>query len=306
MPMRATRRAPVRLGLLASFVAAANGFGPRTRPQNPTNLTVYALRPVHLIGLEDKDSADVAGDIFFWIKDRILHPMHCRRDPSWNQCGTSGILETGNQVYAEFVVEYDSQRMGSYQSCNPDPADPTGATWDCNCHGHGASSCSGIGSANITNFASPSGQFPGDTFSPLLAKVLDPGLWVSTVKQGECGPGSQCQWRVAAKGRMVNASCLNANLVSAVGKAAGGAVEKCEGAVGAPLLEVARARTCDFLNATRTNLSDCCIEAFFKGISAMTRAALMLPFQRSFETADPAAGGCPSVWTGPPALPGRL
>ena len=174
--------------------------------------------------------------------------------------------------------------MGSYQSCNPDPADPTGATWDCNCHGHGASSCSGIGSANITNFASPSGQFPGDTFSPLLAKVLDPGLWVSTVKQGECGPGSQCQWRVAAKGRMVNASCLNANLVSAVGKAAGGAVEKCEGAVGAPLLEVARARTCDFLNATRTNLSDCCIEAFFKGISAMTRAALMLPFHVSFDS----------------------
>ena len=45
------------------------------RPPNAANRTVYAIRPKHLIGIENRDSADAAGDIFFWIKDRILHPM---------------------------------------------------------------------------------------------------------------------------------------------------------------------------------------------------------------------------------------
>ena len=62
---------------------------------------MFAIRPIKLSTLDDKDSADAAGDIFFWIKDRILHPMRCRRQPDWNQCNTSGILETNDQVYAK-------------------------------------------------------------------------------------------------------------------------------------------------------------------------------------------------------------
>ena len=65
-------------------------------PPHAAVLTVVALRPAYLPGLSDKDSADVAGDIFFWMKDRILRPMHCRRSPSWGLCASGSLLLTDN------------------------------------------------------------------------------------------------------------------------------------------------------------------------------------------------------------------
>jgi hypothetical protein len=262
------------------------------RPPNAANRTVFAIRPINLIGLENKDSADPAGDIFFWVKDRILHPMRCRRTPSWYQCNTSGILETSNQVYAQFTVEYDTQAVGRYSNCNPDPRDPSGATWHCSCHhSHGSENvtCGGIGLEEIATAVPSSGQFPGDTFSPLLAKTLAPGIWLSTQSNGECGnPATKgvCNWRVAERGKMVHADCLNANLAKAVAAASGGAVAKCE----APPLP-----KCDWLNASATNMSDCCVEAFFTGITAMGRDKLLAPFLAAFASTDPSRGGCASV-----------
>jgi hypothetical protein len=60
---------------------------------------------------------------------------------------------------------------------------------------------------------------------------------------------------------MVPADCLNGRLVDAVVAGSGGAVAACGAAPG-----------CDFLNATMTNLSDCCTAGFFKGIAALGRA----------------------------------
>ena len=292
----------LRVALLALFCAAASATTGESapaaapgatallalaapRPPNPANRTVYAIRPVKLIGLENKNSADPAGDIFFCantggphhslisrdvservlrftgVKDRILHPMRCRRDPGWFQCATSGILETSNQVYAEFTVEYDTQAVGRYSNCNPDPKDPSGATWHCSCHhSHGSKNvtCGGVGLEEIATAVPASGQFPGDTFSPLLAKTLAPGIWLSTQSNGECGNaathGTACSWRVAERGKMVHAACLNDNLAKAVAAASGGAVGKCE---------VSPLPRCDWLNASATNMTDCCVEAFF-------------------------------------------
>ena len=42
-----------------------------------------------VVDITDKDSADAAGDAFFWIKDHVLKPMHCRVDPTWHQCNES-------------------------------------------------------------------------------------------------------------------------------------------------------------------------------------------------------------------------
>jgi hypothetical protein len=71
-------------------------LGASPMPPNPTTIDVVALRPVYLPGISDKDTADIAGDIFFWLKDRILHPMHCRRSPSWNQCSSGPLLYNDN------------------------------------------------------------------------------------------------------------------------------------------------------------------------------------------------------------------
>ena len=82
-------------------------------------------------------------------------------------------------------------------------------------------------------------------------------------------------------GKLVAADCLNRHLITAIAKESGGAVAKCG--------------ACDFVNATKNHLTDCCIEALFNGIAAMDRAALLLPFELAFASANPAAGGCAPV-----------
>ena len=47
------------LGLVLTGTAA-------TLQSNAANVTIYALRPLNLVDITDKDSADAPGDIFFW------------------------------------------------------------------------------------------------------------------------------------------------------------------------------------------------------------------------------------------------
>jgi hypothetical protein len=54
------------------------------RPANPRSILVYGLRPYNLTAdLSDKDTADAAGDVFFFLGDRLLIPTACRNDPHW-------------------------------------------------------------------------------------------------------------------------------------------------------------------------------------------------------------------------------
>jgi len=251
-------------------------------PSNPANITVYAIRPLGLIGLDNKDSADVAGDVFFWIKDRILLPMRCRVKPNL-LCNTTGLL-LDNQVYAKFTVEYDSTKLGTYASCNPNPSDPTGKTWECNCHSQNQSACGGIGVEDLSHYTHSGGQFPGDIYTPLLANKVKPGNWYSTESTGECGnpkANGACDWRVVNTSKIVNATCLNTNLVEAVVDSAGNALDKCG--------------TCHFVNATLTSLDDCCIKGFFAGVAAMERDELLAPFEAAFSSTLPIAGGCAAI-----------
>ena len=59
-------------------------------------MVLYDHASVRYTGISDKDTADIGGDIFFWLKDRILHPMHCRRNPTWGQCASAPLLYEDN------------------------------------------------------------------------------------------------------------------------------------------------------------------------------------------------------------------
>ena len=55
---------------------------PRTaqRPNNPTPVTVYGLRPYNLSAdLSDKDTADAAGDVFFYLGGAKASRSTCPR-----------------------------------------------------------------------------------------------------------------------------------------------------------------------------------------------------------------------------------
>lgn len=236
--------------------------------------------------------------IYFWIKDHIVKPMHCRADPTWHQCSETGTIDH-DMVYQTFTVEYDQTAVGPYASCNPDEnaTDPGTAPWICHCW-NPLGGCVGFGEEQIDHFHHHT-QFPGDP-GPYLAAKLAPGVWVSTTHDTECGGARAnaslpCTWG-KFPGKIVNASCANGNLVAVASAAAGGAVEACEKAQGSK---------CDFLHAAQTNLSNCCINALIAGVNATDRQALLTPFVQSFISDDPAEGGCKPLKPAPSRLPRR-
>ena len=266
------------------------------RPSNPTNVTVYAIRPLALVDITDKDSADAAGDLFFWIKDHVIKPMHCRVEPTWHLCNDTKTIDH-DMVYQTFTVEYDSSAVEPYASCNPDEnaTDPS-AHWICSCHGFKHDACKGFGEEEITHQGHHQ-QFPGDP-TPLMSQKLSPGKWFSTIHNTECGspradPTLPCTWK-KYPGKIVTADCLEANIVSVVTAAAGGAVQACEQAQGS---------VCNYTHASATNLSDCCINAFVGGVNATSRENLVAPFEQAFTSADPTKGGCAVVPPPTRALP---
>lgn len=57
-------------------------------------------------------SSDAAGDIFFYVGDRLLTPMACREDPNWIMCKNAQVLDR-DSVYTKTIVEAD----GSFGGC---------------------------------------------------------------------------------------------------------------------------------------------------------------------------------------------
>ena len=274
----------LQLALALAGVAAA-----QKTPPNATTVKVVALRPAYLPGISDKDTADVAGDIFFWLKDRILHPMHCRRDPSWGQCNSAPLLYEDN-VYTWSEVAA-TLPWGHYASCNPVPSDPSGKTWSCNGHGggHGGPNLN-MGRAQISRFAH--GQFPGDIYAPAMAQLLGnetSGFWYSNLHEGDCDnpQATACRWKLVKTVVSKNATCVNNMIVKAV---------------------LARPNPC-WANCTASEMhnqtSDCWIDCFLRTIMGMTTDEVTAPFSTAFDSEDPAKGGCPTV-PEPPAPPPAL
>ena len=278
---------PVLLLLQAVLATGAPNAPPR--PANAQNMTLYALRPLDLVDITDKDSADAAGDIFFWLKDHIIKPMHCRATQQrWSPCSEASTIDV-NMVYQRFVVEYDRTAVGPYLRCNPDHADPTGKTWDCSCPA--GTTCPSFGIENISTGSHLHGQFPGDP-TPAMTRKFAPGVWVSTTHDTECGnPAASaalpCTW-LQHRGKIVNASCVNRAVLAAPLAAAASSVAACEQAA---------ARPCDFLNAVQTNLTDCCINALVAGVNATARQDMVKPFLAAFD------GGCPEIPPVPEGMP---
>eukprot|EP01051_Picozoa_sp_SAG22_P022555 SAG22_NODE_5445_length_1013_cov_0.834792_2_plen_122_part_01 len=110
------------LGAAAAAVAAllphaqpTSGQGPEPPDASESVVAVVALRPAYLPGIRDKDTADIGGNIFFWLKDRILHPMHCRRNPSWGQCASGPLLYADN-VFGRRISFWQAAVVSLYRS----------------------------------------------------------------------------------------------------------------------------------------------------------------------------------------------
>lgn len=121
-----------------------------------------------------------------------------------------------------------------------------------------------------------------------LGTILN-GTWYSTRKAGQCKAGQQigkdCWWREIEQTRMVNATCVNDNMVRAV---------------------QLRQPSC-FKDCPRPNdqNSDCWVQCLFETIVGNAtkspplpptpKAVIVRAFEQSFESDSPAKGGCADV-----------
>lgn len=118
------------------------------------------------------------------------------------------------------------------------------------------------------------------------------GTWYSTEAPGECEAGQvvgkDCAWRLVKQTRNINATCVNNNVVNVI---------------------TSRNESCfDGCGPDKHNRqSTCWIECLFDIISGtgqsnppMTAEEIVSPFKKSFQSNDPADGGCPEVPPCPP------
>ena len=187
----------------------------RARPRSPVELAVYGLRPANLsTTLENRNTGDAAGDLFFFLTDRFVAPYACRvTNGSWWACGEQRTL-AHDSVYTKTVLEVEgawpnataegrcSSNPGHacYSPCNP--TDANGSRFSCGCarvpspppsygqhhHHRGGAPCDVVGRAAIEfryvgcadGCHAPSDQWKAD-----LSKVLG-GSWYSTTAEGDC------------------------------------------------------------------------------------------------------------------------
>eukprot|EP01052_Picozoa_sp_SAG31_P018062 SAG31_NODE_1263_length_9072_cov_9.389390_3_plen_197_part_00 len=135
-----------------------------------------------------------------------------------------------NNVYASFVIETDG-RYGPYAQCNPTDSNGTFACAPNDCSGC-SRAMSAVGYFNLSDIAwgAPALPAPYAMWKFNANVFLGANMaWFSTPAQGECPPGvrpgctagadaSGCSWRVTKVGKVVNASCLDSNLIAAVEK----------------------------------------------------------------------------------------
>ena len=98
-----------------------------------TNLTLYRLTPTNITGLEDKDTGDAAGDIYFQLYE-LTFPLYCQQNPHDSSCQNSVFDDINNDVYRQSVVEIDSSHYGVYNGCDPQP---NGSSFRCRPYWHG-------------------------------------------------------------------------------------------------------------------------------------------------------------------------
>ena len=92
-------------------------------PGHRENLTVYRVTPYNVSGLDNKNTGDAAGDLFFRLGDELWLRSFCRAHPElhYDRCKGGNWADAGllrNDVYASFTVETDGS-YGPYSQCNP-------------------------------------------------------------------------------------------------------------------------------------------------------------------------------------------
>eukprot|EP00040_Diaphanoeca_grandis_P009532 m.49153 g.49153 ORF g.49153 m.49153 type:complete len:1286 (-) comp20958_c0_seq1:61-3918(-) len=282
-----------------------------TRPNNPRNLSVIGLRPHNLSSsLVNKNTADVAGDLFFWITDRLVAPFACRvSHGKWWGCKEQSTLDH-DSVYTQTVLEvngdwpnqtdlgscFENSTDFSHQCFAPcNPSDQSGSVFHCKCNSFPSSTsseppCDVVGRTFLKQRYAQCADgchYVNDHWKSDMAIHLG-GLWYSTPAQSHCDDSetASCNWRQLEQKKTINATCANDHVMGLVQQRGADCFDKCS-------------------SQDRKNItSDCSVLCFFETVlgnsnsfpnmtgTGVPAADLVTTFNRAFEYDDPSEGGC--------------
>lgn len=315
----------IRFRLLAAAISLSSweSHSLDQHPNNTLQVRVVALRPYNQTDdISDKDTADVAGDVFFYLADRVILPYICARDKHSFLCNGGQVkLVNPTDVYTTQVLEVDGTFGGcpsgdvqcsAYADCNPYVLKNGSLGWWCGCQDFlGAVD---TGPCNVTGLLDVETRYCGRVRDGKCTITADyghsiwnhwksyislqtKGLWYSTPKEGNCAAHGACAWRLVSTLKTINASCANDRLHEAIeGKAASMSHPSCFQRCSQPL--------------NRT--SDCYILCLVQTVigrdpfnltsvqTPMTSDELASPLDKAITFEDPSRGGCPAL---PPYVP---
>lgn len=267
------------------FVAGVSAGAPR-------NLTMVGLRPGFMDPKDagDKDWADAAGDLFFYVGDQVANSVYCKDHPKAMLCSCEITCE--DQVYSKVVFELtqgddslntvvskDRSKNG-YAPCNPSGT-PESYTYKC----VGGDKVR-VGQALVADrYNKPRSDEDKDIWKFKASKLIG-GYWWSVPEGGNCDAANAdpttCTWRHLETVKVVNASCANSKVEEVIkSRAPEGCYEACA-------------------SGSDDDALQCKNECFFAAVfgtdtqPAMSREELLKPFLKAFDNDDPRDGGCPA------------
>tara|TARA_B110001452_G_scaffold51122_1_gene39040 strand:+ start:244 stop:1218 length:975 start_codon:yes stop_codon:yes gene_type:complete len=262
-------------------------------PQYATNLTLYreGAAAVEKLGLVNQDTGDLRGDAYFVLRGLML-PVECRSsDPSAHfDCDNPEQNSTSN-IISQHIVTVDS-RFGPYGSCNADKS----GTYRCTCgSGFKQKPCGApVGNVEVASreerHTVPPGSLDWKFWRVNLAIKIG-GNWYSTHEAGQCSDGREaaCTWRVLSTPRQIVAKCLETRIAEAIQAYNASCFSGCP----------------QPHNASTTCVVDCYYSTLLgptggtgtiSPSDGMPVGLIQAAWDKAFETADPAKGGCPDAY----------
>lgn len=314
------------------FMMPGVSVAPSRRPARALNITVLALLPYNQSGdVTDKNTADLAGDVFYYLADTFFIPYVCAltNNTMWECTGGMSQLLDPTNVYVAKVLEVDGSFGGcssgdatcsAYADCIPGD-ERSGSPWRCfpmNAQPLNVTGKVDVESRYCGGNTRPAGQAPlcqrcADACDGVwchwksLLSLQTGGTWYSTPKEGACErQDSSCAWHVVATSKTVSASCANGHLRRAIERRASLNAKR-------PVLSCF-----DQCPHRHDYKSDCYILCALQTVFGrhpdslnstellsppMTKEELETPLRLAFESSDPAAGGCPAL---PPYAPAAM
>jgi len=285
--------------LLALLICGASAGAPR-------NITMIGLRPSFMppSDMGNKDWADAAGDLFFWLGDQTANQAYCKDHPHEMLCSCEVTCQ--DNVYTQVVLTlvHGNDSLNTVED-KPDPStngyapcNPSGSKDNYTYHCDDGDKLK-VGQARVaTRYNQPRCDKDYCKWKFKASKLVG-GLWWSVPKGGDCGAAgadpSKCTWRYAATVKVINGSCANDKVKDVV-------VAKGDKACYA---------ACP--SGGSTAALECFNKCFFATVfgdgnkPGMSREELVAPFQKAFDSDDPKEGGCvprilPSVEAGPTSI----